>query len=182
MALLECGVFLEDTSICSEESFGSPKADVSPLPMMNLAHQDAPDEKKRLEDDVFDEHAWLVDTVHKHRDKDLSRIDESLPRLPNRRESKTCASIGVGGKLVVQLDKKDRQKTVNVAAVMNRGAYCVIETCPLTKAYEIVTSLGLQHLVVLGGESGGNVVGIVTRSNLLPHFVKERTKLFSTHP
>lgn len=87
----------------------------------------------------------------------------------------------------MQLDKRYRRNTVNVAAAMNRGTYCVTETCPLTKAYELVTSLGLQHLVVLGGggESGGRVVGVITRTNLLPHlldFVEERMGLTGNAP
>ena len=45
----------------------------------------------------------------------------------------------------------------------------------VSKAHFLFTSLGLRHLIVLGGESGGKVVGVVTRINLLKEFVEERT-------
>jgi hypothetical protein len=37
------------------------------------------------------------------------------------------------------------------------------------------TALGLRHLVVLGGLSGGEVVGMLTRVNLLEKSIDERT-------
>jgi CBS domain-containing protein len=48
---------------------------------------------------------------------------------------------------------------------------------PVTKVYTLFSSMGLRHLVVLGGESGGEVVGIVSRSNLLPEHIYTRTGL-----
>ena len=52
------------------------------------------------------------------------------------------------------------------------------EFCPVSKAYKLFTSLGLRHLVVLGGgESGGEVVGILSRANLVPEYIQERTGL-----
>lgn len=58
---------------------------------------------------------------------------------------------------------------MNVASVMNRGTYCVGEECPLSKAHSLFTALGLRHIIVLGGENGGQVAGIVTRGDLLLH-------------
>ena len=88
---------------------------------------------------------------------------------------------------------------VNIGAVMNRGAYCVryahlvsfvvsttiadhfplsfnsSEFCPVSKAYNLFTMMGLRHLIVLGGESGGEVVGVLSRANFLPDYIKDRT-------
>ena len=41
------------------------------------------------------------------------------------------------------------------------------ERCPVSTVKKMFTALGLRHLVVLGGETGGSVVGVVTRANLL---------------
>lgn len=41
----------------------------------------------------------------------------------------------------------------------------------------LFTSMGLRHVVVLGGESGGEVVGILSRANLLPDHIHECTGL-----
>ena len=35
--------------------------------------------------------------------------------------------------------------------------------------------MGLRHLVVLGGQTGGEVVGILSRINFLNDFIEERT-------
>lgn len=48
---------------------------------------------------------------------------------------------------------------------------------PVSKAYALFTSLGLRHIVVLGGESGGQVVGILSRANLLPNNIFNETGL-----
>jgi len=39
----------------------------------------------------------------------------------------------------------------------------------------LFTELGLRHLVVIGGEGGGEVVGLLTRINFLSSFIEERT-------
>ena len=79
------------------------------------------------------------------------------------------------GMLVVYTDPKDRHMSVDIGATMNRGAYSVTEGCPVSKAYEMFTALGLRHLVVLGGEGGGEVKGILTRSNFNLEFMENRT-------
>jgi len=48
---------------------------------------------------------------------------------------------------------------------------------PVSKAYKLFTSMGLRHIVVLGGRSGEEVVGILSRANLLPEYIHERTGL-----
>ena len=64
---------------------------------------------------------------------------------------------------------------VNIGAVMNRGAFVVTEFCPVSKAYSFFTSMGLRHLTVLGGNYGGEVVGMLTRADLLPNNIKATT-------
>ena len=53
----------------------------------------------------------------------------------------------------------------------------VAEYMPVSKVYNLFLSMGLRHLVVLGGESGGEVVGIVSRENLLPETIHTCTGL-----
>jgi CBS-domain-containing membrane protein len=77
--------------------------------------------------------------------------------------------------LVVKLSEIERHKLVDIGAAMNRGAYSVVQNTPLSKTYEIFTALGLRTLCVLG--HNGSVVGIVTRSNLLPEYMESRTGL-----
>jgi len=79
----------------------------------------------------------------------------------------------VDGKIVAFLSPEDMMKRVNVASVMNRGAYSVTEGLPLSKAYDLFVGLGLRHLCVLGGN--GHVVGMVVRSNLTQEYLEEKT-------
>lgn len=64
---------------------------------------------------------------------------------------------------------------VSLAAVMNQGTFCVPVHLPVSKARFLFTQLGLRHVVVLGGRSGGEVVGIFTRANLMPGYIAEKT-------
>ena len=73
------------------------------------------------------------------------------------------------------IDPRNVDRWVNISAVMNQGTYTVTEFCPVSKAHFLFTALGLRHLIVLGGDTGGAVVGIVTRINLLKCSVEERT-------
>ena len=80
------------------------------------------------------------------------------------------------GNLVVHwLRPECRNKLVNLHAVMNRGTFCVPEHMPVSNARALFTKLGLRHVVVLGGASGGEVVGIFTRANLMPSYIEART-------
>lgn len=76
---------------------------------------------------------------------------------------------------IAWLDSKYSEKSVNLAAVMNQGVYCVTEFCPISKARNLFTGLGLRHVVVMGGPSGGDVVGVLTRASFLDDFLRERT-------
>lgn len=74
----------------------------------------------------------------------------------------------VEGNVVISwLHPAHRNDVVNLEAVMNQGTYCVPENFPVSKAYRLFTKLGLRWIVVTGGESGGEVVGILTRATLL---------------
>lgn len=92
------------------------------------------------------------------------------------------AKVGTGGSsgsnvVVKWLHPRHQDKYVNLSAVMNRGAFSCPHYFPLSKVYRLFTKLGLRWIVVTGGESGGNVVGIVTRRNLLPAHIRECTGL-----
>jgi len=110
-----------------------------------------------------------------------------------------------GTVIIQWLNPLYRNKYINVAGVMNQATVVVTEFCPgksfetgssnqfyssvlltpkclsdccrfaVSKAHFLFTSLGLRHLIVLGGEGGGKVVGIITRINLLKEYIEERT-------
>jgi signal-transduction protein with cAMP-binding, CBS, and nucleotidyltransferase domain len=155
-----------------------------------------------LDSDDFDTNAWLVSVrqsvqLDEIKDEMMGEVneraslafdvgDESMPPAALREsvrlnaEAKSCpaeaavvATDTQGNVYVRWLHPDVRRKWVHVAAVMNRGTYCVTDTMPVSKAHHLFTLLGLRHLVVLG--EGGAVCGIVTRINLLKEFITERT-------
>ena len=80
---------------------------------------------------------------------------------------------------MVSVSESDRARSVTVSAVMNVAPHVVLESTPLSVAYGLFTTVGLRHLVVLGGGEGsmdgtGKVVGIVTRKDLLEEALDER--------
>jgi CBS domain-containing protein len=89
------------------------------------------------------------------------------------------ATVGqdpVEGNVVISwLNPANHDDVVNLEAVMNCGAYCVPEHFPVSKAYRMFTKLGLRWIVVVGGESGGEVVGILTRATLLNTHIYNQT-------
>ena len=87
----------------------------------------------------------------------------------------TVATNRKGNVYIRWIDPRNVDRWVNISAVMNQGTYTVTEFCPVSKAHFLFTALGLRHLIVLGGDTGGAVVGIVTRINLLKCSVEERT-------
>jgi len=126
---------------------------------------------------TYSDNAWLLDTVSPSHQNVISVTDETLPKGSFSLSGDTIVALR-DGKLVIFLPPEDRVKMVNVAAIMNRGAYTTTEGSPLSKTYSMFTSLGLRHLVVLG--SGGKVSGIITRQNLQSHTLEEKLKLFPT--
>eukprot|EP00537_Pseudo-nitzschia_pungens_P002124 CAMPEP_0172361830 /NCGR_PEP_ID=MMETSP1060-20121228/5602_1 /TAXON_ID=37318 /ORGANISM="Pseudo-nitzschia pungens, Strain cf. cingulata" /LENGTH=986 /DNA_ID=CAMNT_0013084211 /DNA_START=98 /DNA_END=3058 /DNA_ORIENTATION=- len=74
-----------------------------------------------------------------------------------------------------------KDDVLDLAAVMNRGAYSVPEDFPLSKAYNLFTLLGLRWIVVVGGADGGTVVGLLTRESFLELNLKEKTGKYATY-
>jgi len=146
------------------------------------------DSNATLARDDFDANAWLVSVRLTRKIPSRAFLsEESLPQLledyqddPSPRHSdKEAAVIGVNAKgnlFVEWLNPEYKSKYIHVGAVMNRGTYCVNEFCPVSKAHLIFTALGLRHLIVLGGPTGGQVVGILTRINFLREYIEERTR------
>jgi H+/Cl- antiporter ClcA len=161
-----------------------PPPGVSKNPMMNLAfhikddrYQDVTEAASQNLAEEYDQVAW-VNSIRKH----YANLDaKGLPPIVTesmqanikgaRGYSKTrygWVGTNAGGLVAVRLNPTYATRWVNIAAVMNRGTYTVTEFCPVSKALNMFTALGLRHLVVLGGSTGGSVVGILTRANLLP--------------
>jgi len=125
---------------------------------------------------LANEHTWLKDNVVRTNGGNvLIGSDEGMPggAIPN--VGQTVVEYDELGSLVVKLSESERNKLVDIGAAMNRGAYSVVQNTPLSKAYGIFTALGLRTLCVLGKD--GCVVGLVTRSNLLPEYMESRTGL-----
>uniref|UniRef100_A0A7S2XPI2 Chloride channel protein n=1 Tax=Attheya septentrionalis TaxID=420275 RepID=A0A7S2XPI2_9STRA len=197
VALLECSIYMEMSNTGSNRSLvsldsgrvrantaDSERTSLVDSPFMNLAYHikddryvnlDESSRKLKTLEDEFDQNAWLMDNILLTEDEKFTfSRDETLPNRPVKRKRRATVTIE-DGNLVVFLADDDRGKHVDVASVMNQGAYCITESCPLSKAQSMFTALGLRHLVVLGGKYGGTVVGMITRCNLDERFIKERT-------
>jgi hypothetical protein len=183
VALLECGVFedatqhstrnshddfddeLDDASYTSNTPSNSttslpeewtPRPGIGKSPLMNLAFH-------------------IKDDRYTHLEHDSSRPSRVLYEAPlrDREEDPPHVRVGVnsaGNVCVRWVPPSMHRKWIHLASVMNVGTYTVTEFCPVSKAHFLFTALGLRHLIVLGGSSGG----IVTRINLLPEFIQER--------
>lgn len=150
-------------------------------------------------EDKFDNNAWFVATRHarehlaskEDNSTEMPAVEDSMPILTKRGLSRRLSSVRKhsflgnaatvslnqrGNVFVSWLDPDHEDDWVPVCDVMNIGTYCVQDTTPLSKAYRLFTELGLRHIVVLGGESGGEVVGILTRMNFRSEFVSQRTE------
>jgi H+/Cl- antiporter ClcA len=195
-ALLECGVFMSEEDVNHLES-GSHQGEWTPppgvvkSPLMNLAYHIKDDRYHHVDvastedlDDEFDQHAWLL-SIHKRiqsleTKEEPSGLSDSLPPIDLGIQGvHGCRKTKYGwvgknekGLVAVRMNPEYSNKIVNVGAVLNRGTYTVTEICPVSKALRLFTALGLRHLIVLGGETGGSVVGIVTRANLLASHIE----------
>jgi hypothetical protein len=115
-----------------------------------------------------------------------SRLSDDRFHSDASLHSATAAEVPTGfakvgsasdGRVVIKwLNPSHRNKIVNLSAVTNRGAFCVPHYFPLSKAYMLFTKLGLRWIVVTGSNTGGKVVGIVTRKNLLPGHIQACTE------
>jgi len=159
VALLQCGVFMER----KRERIHNPRwhRSVVDSPLHNLAFH--------IKDDRYSS----VRTVESDVESRIGLDDATLnTRDTMEKRRRKVVVTKKNGKLVVFPDAAERHLHVNIGAVMNQGAYCVTESCPASKAYEMYTALGLRHLVILGGSG---VVGIVTRSNFNLSYMEKRT-------
>ena len=190
VALLECGIYVNMKRLS-----GSKTSQVREV-MQNANLQETSQALFR-DDDIFThrtrngsptarghrkipslarEHSWFKDNVvHTKGGKVLIGSDEAMPDGAIPSDAPTVVEYDRLGNLVVKLSEIESQKLVDIGAAMNRGAYSVVQNTPLSKTYEIFTALGLRTLCVLGHK--GAVVGIVTRSNLLPKYMESRTGL-----
>ena len=80
-----------------------------------------------------------------------------------------------GNVIISWLNPEHTSDVVNVAAVMNQGTYCVPENFPLSKAYKLFANLGLRWIIVIGGRSGGEVVGVLNRTAFLNLHIETQT-------
>ena len=191
VALIECGAFVE------EPLKNTPLRQLLAYHIKDDRYDrwDQTSTRQLLAGDEYDAHAWLV-SVRQTRDRFLGDSvlleeeasirhesttlqemtgNETLPRaVPSHMA--TVTSNDQGNVSIGWLHPDAEDRSVHVAAVMNRGAYAVAEGCPLSKAHYLFTSLGLRHLVVLGVSEGrSTVVGMVTRVNLVPEAIEEST-------
>ena len=178
----------------------TPKAGVTKTPLMHFAYHIKDDRYDHisepsiphettaslLAEDDYDTHDWLI-MLRRFPVLNLpgvNLLDSNLPRfgepprtaLPGFSDGHRGAVVGVNKKGTVYvkwLPPANRVKYLNLGAVMNRGTYCVTEFCPVSKALSMFTKLGLRHLVVVGGSGGSQVVGMITRINLLRQYIKD---------
>ncbi|KAL7535492.1 hypothetical protein ACHAXR_006526, partial [Thalassiosira sp. AJA248-18] len=99
----------------------------------------------------------------------------SLSEIPC--EFGTVTRNAAGNVVVSWYNAEFEQYWVDLAAAANRGTYTVPEFCPVSKAYKLFTALGLRHIVVLGGHTGGEVVGILTRASFLESHIEDESGL-----
>jgi CBS domain-containing protein len=130
----------------------------------------------------FPDDGWLppIPTNSFRYDENMVEHIETTAHVLERKNSiiRECATVGTNrkGNVYIQwMNPLYMDKWVNIAAVMNHGTYTITEFCPVSKAHFLFTALGLRHLIVLGGDTGGAVVGIITRINLLKHSIEDRT-------
>jgi CBS-domain-containing membrane protein len=187
VALLECGLYLESLEEHQNlrESMRAKtvltRATNQHVDHVLLSDADAYSSDRKTAK-LLETHEWLNDNVSrsKHGSNIIISKDETLPGgsiIPRR--GSTVVDVNDEGKLIVRVAHDEKHMHVDVSAAMNRGAFTVMQNCPLSKAHSLFTGLGLRHLPVLGRD--GSVVGIVARSNLNPEYMEGRTGLDMHH-
>lgn len=196
----------EDSSTQGSPSVWTPKPGVGKSPLMHLAYHITDDRYDHMEDDAkgggpstsvtdkslsmdeYDSNAWLLSVRRSREHLDcyeeastpLAFGDDSLPPLSHGHvDENVTATVGLsrkGNVYIKWLHPACKRKYVTIGAVVNRGSICVNDFCPVSKARQIFTAMGLRHLIVLG--DGGRVVGILTRINFLNEYIEERTRCF----
>ena len=136
-----------------------------------------------LGDDAFPQLSSLLQSFRKLHTAESSRsleIDSLTTTERNKVHSAPAgfATVGQdrsGNVVVTSLNPEFLNRYVNLAAVMNKGTFCVPSDFPISKAHSLFTQLGLRWIVVLGGISGGEVVGMLTRCSFSKSHIRDRT-------
>ena len=175
VALLECGIYMQGSHEDLSHSLTITKT-------LQNAKKRSFERALLRDDDIYTggssrtvratNTGWLQDNVIIQCESDNIVSDDTLPK-ESRVAVDSVVDFGPQGNLVVRIPPRDRSRRVDIAAAMNKGAYTVVENTPLSKAYTLFSALGLRFLVVLG--NNGQVVGIISRSNLMPEFMEHRT-------
>jgi len=186
VALLECGIFIEESvhSFKKLDSQYISSDDYHPAVFDNALHikndrydadilEDISDVRAILDDDL-DANEWLSDNLIESGGKSMIFPDQSLPQ-GNISASGKNRVVTKNGVIMIVLKAEDRLQHINIRAIMNRGPYCVIEGAPVSNAYSMFTKLGLRHLCVLGSNGCSQVVGILTRSNFNKRNLERKT-------
>lgn len=123
---------------------------------------------------------WLEGNVlTSEHDDEIILADDTLPAgtVPHGEEGSTRAVLKkMDGNIIIAIPPTERLYHVDVGAIMNKGAISVQEDCPLSRAFDIFTSMGLRHMPVL--KSDGTVAGMITRFDLSEEYVRERVTYF----
>mmetsp|Transcript_15425 Transcript_15425/g.38302 ORF Transcript_15425/g.38302 Transcript_15425/m.38302 type:complete len:1060 (+) Transcript_15425:21-3200(+) len=142
-----------------------------------------------VEDDgsseIFETALYPLSEVHNESDREEESLLVSQKKSSRRNSTSSLHSAPTGfakigqdddGNVIISwLNPEHTSDVVNVAAVMNQGTYCVPENFPLSKAYKLFANLGLRWIIVIGGRSGGEVVGVLNRSGFLDLHIEKRT-------
>ena len=120
-----------------------------------------------------------------HRVWELQERGEPLPKhvrhefLDVTRTSDRTLRPGALG-----LSEADKQRTIDLRPFMDPCPIVVNELMPLRRVYKLFNTIGLRHLTVV--DCREQVVGIVTRKDVLPEIIDERVeelnKLRESHP
>ena len=100
---------------------------------------------------------------------------ESVPR--SVKESKRGVRENVGGNTMISVPTIAKLHGVDVGAIMNKCALSVHKNCPLSRVFDLFTSMGMRHLPVTDSE--GKVAGMITRYNLRDTHVAGTLKMKS---
>lgn len=126
---------------------------------------------------AYGDTTWLEGNVlTSEHDDEIILADDTLPAktVPHGEGSSRAHLKKVIGNIVISIPPEERLCHVDVGAIMNKCAISVLEDCPLSRTFDIFTSLGLRHLPVL--KPDGKVVGMITRCNLNDDYVHEKIK------
>ena len=171
----------------------SPLPGSTQSPLMNLAYHIKDDRYEHIADNRSSRHlnkiedddnvAWTANFRESVKKLDMEGLPAEISdqiKLGMHHHSTATRYAWVrrtsAGQIGVRLNPIYCMQYVHVAAVMNRGAHTVTEFCPISTAKNMFTTLGLRHLVVLGGDTGGKVVGVLSRSNFLQKNINRKCR------